>query len=175
MILPIYLEPQPILRQKTKVIKPEDISDSKFQKLIANMIATMHQAKGLGLAAPQIGLGQRLTVINLKEAIDKNSLINFEADVLVMINPYIIKKTFKKNIIEEGCLSIPGVYGTVKRPAAVKIKYFDQSGNPQNLAADNFLARVIQHEIDHLDGILFTDLVEEYSQNNRIIPDYPYI
>jgi peptide deformylase len=175
MILPIYLEPQPILRQKTQGVKLEEIKDAIFQELIENMVETMRQAQGIGLAAPQVGLGKRLTVIDLKEVVSKASLANFASDVLVLINPYITKKSFKKTLMEEGCLSIPGVYGTVKRPVDIAIDYIDQHGSKQTLKSGGLLSRVIQHEIDHLDGVLFTEKVKKYSQNKKETPSYIYV
>lgn len=177
MILPIYLEPQPILRQKTQDIELEEVKSAKFQELVQSMIETMRQAQGIGLAAPQIGLSKRLTVIDLKEVVKGSTLRQAQGDknVLILINPFVVKKSFKKSLMEEGCLSIPGVYGTVRRPSTVKIKYININGSEQTLEAENLLARVIQHEIDHLNGVLFTDKVKEYFQNKRVKPDYPFV
>lgn len=169
MILPIYLEPQPILTQKTNDLSLEQIQEAHFQQLLVNMLETMKNADGIGLAAPQIGSSKRVTVIDAV-AVDKNF-----KEPLFLINAYITRKSFKKNIMEEGCLSIPVVYGTVKRPARITIKYLDQQGNKKTLKAEGLLARVIQHELDHLDGILFTDKVIEYSQKKRTKPDYPFV
>ena len=169
MILPIYIEPQSILHKKTELIDSAIINTKKFQTLLSDMIETMHHADGIGLAAPQVGLNQRFTIINLGD-ID----VNAEKD-LVLINPRIINKSFSKNIMEEGCLSIPGVYGDVRRPANITVKYLDESNKEQKLKVEGLLARVIQHEVDHLEGILFTEKVLLYASKGQTKPAYPHI
>jgi len=116
-------------------------------KLVRDMIDTCRKANGIGLAAPQIGKSLRLCIINLE---------HMGLPPFALINPKIVKTSWKKVDMEEGCLSIPGVFGMVKRPAKVTIKATNIEGNETKFQADGILARVIQHELDHLDGILFT-------------------
>jgi len=114
------------------------------------MIEACREANGIGLAAPQIGKSIRLCIINLE---------NVGLEPFALINPKIVKKSWKKNEMEEGCLSIPGVFGIVKRPAKIKVKAQNLNGEEKTFDADGLLARVIQHEVDHLDGILFTSKI----------------
>jgi peptide deformylase len=142
-MLKIITNPNPILRQKSQPIK--DITAKELQALIPEMAETMIKKDGVGLAAPQIGQNIRLIVIRYKD------------DNLAMINPKIIKKSFLKEWDEEGCLSVPNIFGDVKRCKKITIKYLDTSGQEQKLIGEGFLARVVQHEVDHLDGVLFID------------------
>jgi peptide deformylase len=142
----IRLESDPILRKKSKEIG--DITD-RIKLLLEDMVETMNHADGVGLAAPQIGILRRAVVIDIGEG------------PLKFINPEIIEKEGEK-IDVEGCLSVPGRSGTVKRPEKVKIKYKDINGEDKVLEGKGLLARVICHEIDHLDGILYIDkMIEE--------------
>ena len=145
-MLNIITNPNPILRKKSQPIK--DVSASELQALIPEMTETMLKKDGVGLAAPQIGQNIRLIVIRYKD------------DNLAMINPKIIRKSLIKEWDEEGCLSFPNLFGDVKRCKKVTVKYLDSSGKEQKLSGEGFLARVIQHEVDHLDGILFVDKVK---------------
>lgn len=142
-MLKIITYPNPILRKKAEKIKDPLALD--IQKLIPEMIKTMLIKDGVGLAAPQIGKSIRLIVVRYK---DNN---------LIIINPKIIKRSLLKDWDEEGCLSVPGVFGYVKRCKKITVKYLDESGRERKLSAEGLLARIIQHEIDHLDGILFID------------------
>jgi peptide deformylase len=144
VILKIVQIPDPILNKKTlplKQITPEII------KLAQNMIETCKKANGIGLAAPQIGQSIRLCIIDLS---------HMGLEPFVLVNPKIIKKSWRKVELEEGCLSIPGIFGIVKRPQKITVEAQNLQGEKNQLEADGMLARVIQHEIDHLDGILFT-------------------
>lgn len=145
-LLEIRKFPDKVLKQKTQPI--ENI-DSRIQLLIDNMVETMHSAQGLGLAANQVGISQRLCVLDLSRKDEKNSLI-------VLINPVIVEK---EGLIEgeEGCLSIPGYMTTIKRPEKVLVKGHDREGNPVEIETAGLLARALQHEIDHLEGLLFID------------------
>lgn len=162
MIYPIVLNPNPILLQKTTEVSEAIIGQSAIQELIQDMYETMKNAKGIGLAAPQIGKNLRLTVIDAGDGEQ------------IFINPHVVSRSFSQVNFEEGCLSIPGVYGWVKRPEKVTVKYRDQNGQPQRKKFEGLLARVLQHEIDHLDGILFIDKVAEYTKREQIIPEYPH-
>lgn len=163
MILPIVLHPNKILRQKTRDLGKGDIELPETQQLIDDMIETMRGAKGVGLAAPQIDSDLRLTVVEVEEG-----------NPQVFINPYIVGRSLRKVVGEEGCLSIPGIYGTVKRSKKVTVKYLDQHGKKQTIKADDLLSRVLQHEIDHLEGVLFIDKIEKYTNNKEKSPEYPH-
>jgi peptide deformylase len=143
-MLKIVKTPDKILTTKTSPIKKVD---DGILNLIAEMIETCRKANGIGLAAPQIGKSIRLCIINLEHV----GLPPF-----ALVNPKIVGKSFKKIEMEEGCLSIPGIFGIVKRPAKITVKASNLDGKENKFKADGLLARVIQHEIDHLDGILFT-------------------
>jgi peptide deformylase len=140
-ILDIRVLGDPILRQSTTPVK--EITD-ELRKLVADMFETMHHARGIGLAAPQVGRTERLAVIEI------------EGEPLVVINPEILE-TSGKSKAEEGCLSIPDIYADVERPKDVVIRAMDLDGNSYELPATDLLARCLQHEIDHLDGKLFLD------------------
>ena len=146
-MLKIILHPNPILRKKS--LNVANISDKKIQELVLEMMETMIMSNGVGLAAPQIGQNIRLLVAKYK---DKN---------LVVINPIITHKSILKEWDEEGCLSIPNKYGQVRRPKNITVEFFDVQGQKQILKAKGLLARIIQHEIDHLDGILFIDTAKD--------------
>jgi peptide deformylase len=125
--------------------------DKKLGKLLNDMYETMIEYDGVGLAAPQIGLDQQIAVVDIED----------EHGTIEMINPQILE-TSGEQTGPEGCLSFPGIYGEVTRPSFVKIEAFDQKGKKYTLSAEGFLARAIQHEIDHLHGKLFTSLVSRY-------------
>jgi peptide deformylase len=141
-ILDIRVLGDPILRAETKPIA--EITD-EIRQLVKNMFETMYLAKGIGLAAPQVGRTERVAVID----VDKQPL--------VIINPEIVESASDTSKAEEGCLSIPDVYGDVVRPARVKVRAFDIEGREFEIEADELLGRCLQHEIDHLHGKLFLD------------------
>lgn len=147
-MLEIVINPNTILRKKSRELKHEEILRPEFKKLIKEMAVTMLKKDGVGLAAPQIGKNIRLIVINSEE------------EVLAFINPKIIKKSWRKKIAEEGCLSLPDIFLPVKRHLSVEVEFLDLTGQKQKIKAKDMLARVFQHEIDHLDGILFIDKAE---------------
>lgn len=130
----------------------------KTQKLIEEMLITMKTADGVGLAAPQIGESIRLCVIDQRA--DEISLKND----LVLVNPVWKKTSIKKDIMEEGCLSVPKTYGKVKRCAKIKVDALNEKGEKSSFTASGLLARVIQHEVDHLDGVLFIDKAKDIYQ-----------
>jgi len=144
-ILPIITNPNPILRKQSKEIKKDEIKSKQFQGLCFDMEKTMKKKDGAGLASPQIGKNIRLIVVNSDEG------------VIHMINPKITKKSFAKEFGEEGCLSIPDIFLKIERHKKVNCKYLDLNGNEKKIKASGMLARIIQHEVDHLDGILFID------------------
>lgn len=143
-MLKILTVPNPILTTKAEPIKQ---INREVLDLIPEMIEACRAAAGIGLAAPQIGKSIRLCIVNLEHL----GLAPF-----ALVNPKITKKSWKKVELEEGCLSIPGTYGIVKRPQNIRVKALSTRGTEDEFEADGLLARVIQHEIDHLDGILFT-------------------
>ena len=126
--------------------------DNSIRELAKDMLASMYTAKGIGLAAPQVGIQKRILVIDL-------DIENSTTPPYVFINPEIISTSAGIDTYEEGCLSIPGVYLDVIRPSSVKVSFRDEMGRPKKINADGLLARCIQHEIDHLNGILFVDHV----------------
>ncbi len=142
-VLPLVYHPDPRLHQRSAKIPEADMSALK--NLADDMAKTMIADKGIGLAAPQIGKLIRLIIVNTKNGAQ------------TMINPILKKKSFRQEWGEEGCLSIPGVFGDVKRYRAVECEFSDTNGKLRTVEASGLLARVIQHEIDHLDGILFID------------------
>lgn len=148
-LLPITKNPDPLLRKKSVKINPKEITTEKFQELLLDMTKTMKEKDGIGLAAPQIGKNIRLIVINTKDG------------VICMVNPKITKKSLRKEWDEEGCLSVPGTFGQVKRCKKITCKYLDKKGKEQTIEGEGLLARVLQHEIDHLDGILFIDKAKD--------------
>jgi peptide deformylase len=163
MILPVYTYGAQILRERTQRVQ----SDSEeIQRLIDDMIETMHGASGVGLAAPQVGRSERLFVIDLRAA--EEELVDYEeADEsetalqsivpLVFINPELELLEGARVDFEEGCLSVPELREEVERPEAVRIQFHDRFFQARELEVDGLLARVIQHEFDHLDGVLFVD------------------
>ncbi len=144
--LPIYNCFHPIMKQSTEDI--QDI-DSDLQKLVEDMFETMHTADGIGLAANQVGISKSLVVIDTSAATKKND------PKYVLINPQILESSEESNEYQEGCLSVPKFFEDVIRPKKIRVRYWDLKGKEFNIEADDTLARVMQHEIDHLNGILF--------------------
>jgi peptide deformylase len=142
-----------VLRQKaTDVPAP----GPELDRLVADMFETMYDARGIGLAAPQIGLSQRLIVVDVKEE---------GAEPMALLNPVVAEFTGPVEKYEEGCLSIPGVSAHVERPVTCVVDALDQQGNPVRIEAEGMLARCLQHEIDHLDGVLFIDRLSPIKRN----------
>ncbi len=137
------------------------IEQPDFQHLIDDMVATMYQAEGIGLAAPQIGKSIRLAVIAGE--------VDDRTEPLVLINPVIESPSLKQASMEEGCLSIPKVYGMVNRSASLELSAFDRRGKAFRLRAHGLLARVIQHEFDHLNGKLIVDRAEPITQGKELL------
>ncbi len=152
-ILPITVCGDKILRKKAAKVSK---LDNKIIKLIADMFETMHNANGIGLAANQVGANKQIFVIDISAAEGYEDI-----KPLVLINPKIISKSEETSVYEEGCLSIPDQRADVIRPAKIVIEYQDTDLKSQTIEADDLLARVMQHEYDHLQGVLFTDLVDE--------------
>jgi peptide deformylase len=142
------------LRQKAEVIRP---IDGSWKQIAADMIETLHREKGIGLAGPQVGILKRIFVAHV-----------VKMDPLVFINPSIIETSSEIIKWEEGCLSIPDLYADVVRPERIKVQAWNERGRPFTLETDGILARVIQHEIDHLEGILFIDRISEVKRKRLI-------
>tara|TARA_B100001029_G_scaffold178424_1_gene185158 strand:- start:778 stop:1299 length:522 start_codon:yes stop_codon:yes gene_type:complete len=150
----ILTEPDPFLRQKsTKVEKVDD----NIRKLMDDMLETMYEAPGIGLAAIQIGVPKRVIVMDLAKD-EKKSPLYF-------VNPEIILKSQNNSAYEEGCLSVPGQFAEINRPEKCHIKYLDYRGESKELKAEGLLATCIQHEIDHLEGILFIDYLSKLKKS----------
>jgi len=144
MIRPLITHPNDVLRGKNEDII--DVSDSKLKTLVQDMRETMIHANGVGIAATQVGIALRVAIVAAPETKER-----------VIINPRILRRSWKRWSLEEGCLSVPGSYGDVRRPWRIRVRYQDLSGKEHIETAEGMLARVFQHEIDHLDGMLFID------------------
>lgn len=146
MILDIVKYPSSLLREKCA---PVQLTDSSIKSLVSDMAETMYAAPGVGLAAPQVGVLKRVVIIDIARNPEQRNL-------MVLINPTVM--WLEGEIVgEEGCLSLPEVYDEVKRSRVVRVRYFDVFGKEHEIIGEDFLARAIQHEVDHLDGILFID------------------
>jgi peptide deformylase len=148
--------PDPVLRRKAR---PISSFDKDLQTLIDDMIDTMRDAPGVGLAAPQVGVGQRLIVIEYAEPPEEgDEEKEVKPRLFVMANPEIVKTSEEKVLGVEGCLSIPGLVGEVERYSMVQVKGLNRRGQPMKVKAEGWLARIFQHEIDHVNGVVFPDL-----------------
>jgi len=148
--------PDPVLRRKARPITK---FDGNLKILIDDMIETMRDAPGVGLAAPQVGISDRLIVVEYgeDEEDENGEIIEMPKKLYVLINPEIVKVSEEKEMGVEGCLSIPGLVGEVERYSAIQIKGLNRRGQPTKVKAEGWLARIFQHEIDHLDGIVYPD------------------
>tara|TARA_B100000780_G_scaffold165991_1_gene116114 strand:+ start:3067 stop:3588 length:522 start_codon:yes stop_codon:yes gene_type:complete len=150
----ILTEPDPFLRQKSQNVEKVD---NEIRKLMDDMLDTMYAAPGIGLAAIQVGVPQKVIVIDLSKDEEKKPLY--------FVNPKIILKSKDNSTYEEGCLSVPGQFAEIDRPNQCHINYFDYNGNQQDLKAEGLLATCIQHEMDHLEGILFIDYLSKLKKS----------
>jgi peptide deformylase len=185
MVLPIYVYGHEALREETE---PVEENSTELQQLIDDMIETMYAASGIGLAAPQVGRTERLFVVDVSPMADE---MEAEGEALpeqpmVFINPEIVWESDGETDFEEGCLSIPEVRETVTRPERITIRYLDRTLEEQEQEVGSVLARVIQHENDHLDGILFTDYLGSFRKRllkrtlrqiseGKVETDYPLV
>ena len=151
----IVIEPDPILREKSEILEKVD---DELRNLLDDMLETMYAAPGIGLAAVQVGVLKRLIVIDISKDKEKKN-------PLFLINPEIISKSKKTSIHEEGCLSLPGHFAEIERPAECQIKFIDYDGKEQELRVNGLLATCIQHEIDHLNGVLFIDYLSKLKKD----------
>lgn len=161
MILPISKLPAKVLREPVENLKFPLKKDQV--KLIKNMLDTCIFAKGVGLAAPQIGKNLNMALIYLEEA---------GIPPFMIINPKITKVSKSTDEVEEGCLSLPGVFGMVKRPTKITVEAYDLKGKKFTITDDTFLARVLQHEIDHLHNILIADKFENITNGEELLPSF---
>jgi peptide deformylase len=153
--LPILIAPNQILKARARPVKPAD--SDLVRDLIPRMFATMYKAPGIGLAAPQVSESVRLVVIDL--------VPNDKKQPHSLINPEVVAVSEELATREEGCLSLPGQYADITRPARVKVRYLDETGTKREMEAEGLLAACLQHEIDHLDGILFVDHLSALKRN----------
>jgi peptide deformylase len=158
-VLQIVTLPEPILRRKARAVTK---LDKDLQVLIDDMIETMREAPGVGLAAPQVSVSERVIVVEYADEDDEDEEEAGDKPpkpkkLYVMINPEIVKASEEMVTSVEGCLSVPGLQGEVERHLALQLKGLNRHGRPMKLKVDGWLARIFQHEIDHLNGVLFTD------------------
>ena len=155
MLRKILTEPDPILRKKCE---PLEKVDSETKKLMDDMLETMYAAPGIGLAAIQVGILKRLVVLDISKGEE-------EKKPMFLINPKIIHQSKNTSVYEEGCLSLPGQFAEIERPAECILKYIDYNGKEKELKADGLLATCVQHEVDHLNGILFIDYLSKLKKD----------
>ncbi len=176
-IIPIYNSFHPVLKKKTEPIKE---IDGKLKELVDNMFITMYRADGIGLAANQVGVSQSFVIIDVSASSDK------KIAPLVMINPIIESFSDEEVDFSEGCLSVPKFFETVVRPKNIQVRYYDMNMKEHNEEVDDILSRVMQHEIDHLNGILFYERLSPIKrtlsksklkkiQRGKVIPKYPMV
>jgi|TARA_B110001452_G_scaffold260231_1_gene257506 peptide deformylase len=151
----ILTEPNVLLRQISKPVEKVQKSD---QNLMDDMLETMYDANGIGLAAIQIGIPKRIIVMDIGK--DKNI-----KEPMYFVNPIIKQKNLEKSTYEEGCLSVPEQFAEIERPSACEVEYLDYYGNPKLLKAEGLLSTCIQHEMDHLEGILFIDYLSKLKKS----------
>ena len=151
----ILTEPDPFLRQKSRKI---DVVDDSTRSLMDDMLETMYNAPGIGLAAIQVGVPKRVIVIDLSRDEEKKNPLYF-------VNPEIITNSNVNAAYEEGCLSVPGQFAEINRPNKCKVKYLDYQGNEKILDTEGLLSTCIQHEMDHLEGILFIDYLSKLKKS----------
>lgn len=152
-ILPILCYPDPRLHT---VAKPVPAVDARIKALVADMLATMYDASGIGLAATQVDVHERVIVIDVSE--ERN-------EPLVLINPEIVRASAEKQVGDEGCLSVPGIYDGVERSKSITVRALDGEGKPRDLEAEGLLAVCIQHEMDHLLGKVFVEYLSPLKRN----------
>ena len=152
---PIIIEPDPILRKKSQSFEKVD---KEVQRLMDDMLETMYSAPGIGLAAVQVGILKRAIVIDISKQDE-------EKKPIFLINPEIIYKSEKTSVYEEGCLSLPGHFAEIERPTECHIRYIDYFGKTKELKADGLLSTCLQHEVDHLNGVLFVDYLSKLKKD----------
>lgn len=154
-IRPILIAPDPRLKVVSELVAAVD---DEIQTLIDDLFETMYEAPGVGLAAPQVGVHRRVLVMDIAEKDEASK-------PFVMVNPEILERSDCEVVYEEGCLSVPGHYADVARPDRVRVRYLDRDSEAREIAAEGFLATCLQHEMDHLDGVLFVDRISALKRN----------
>lgn len=155
MILPIYVYGSDVLRLTAKEVNPDTVNKEEFSQFISDMFETMKNADGVGLAAPQVGKSIRLLVVDGSDYSDTYSYL--KGFRRAMINPVVLEESEETATFSEGCLSIPDVHCDIIRPKKIKVEYYDENFEKVVEEFDEFACRMVQHEMDHLDGMLFTD------------------
>ncbi len=155
-VLQLCVLPDPVLRKKAKRVRT---IDGSIQKLVADLIETMHASSGAGLAAPQIGVSLRVIVIGVPEQ-----------EEIAMVNPEMVRRKGER-LVNEGCLSIPGYFGEIKRAESVVVKGLDLSGKKVRVRGEGLLAQALEHELDHLNGVLYVDHLENPESLRQVEPE----
>lgn len=155
MILPIYLYGSPVLREVAAEVDVEKEGKEELTKLLGNLFETMKNADGCGLAAPQVGISKRILVVDGNDLVDR--FPELKGFVRKMINPVVVEKSEETSEYNEGCLSIPDVDADIIRPKTITVEYIDENFELKEETFTDFASRMLQHELDHLDGIVFTD------------------
>ena len=150
----VLTDPNTELRVRSLEVSPSDVVSDRMRAMIAELKETMRAENGCGIAAPQVGIHERVIIV------DDGSGMGVRA----FVNPEITSKSFSTFLFEEGCLSVPGIWGMVKRHRSVKVRAIDENGDAVHLSAKGLLSVIFQHEIDHLDGVLFIDRVEKITR-----------
>jgi peptide deformylase len=154
-IMPVIKMDNPVLHRKAKKVRK---IDGSIQKLIDDMIDTMHDIEGVGLAAPQVGVPLQVVVIQMPD----------EEEVITLINPEMVKTSEENEMMTEGCLSLPGYRGEVKRFTSVTVKARDREGKPIRIKGEGLMAQALQHEVDHINGIVYVDHLESVDKLEKI-------
>jgi peptide deformylase len=152
-----------VLRQRAAEVSPDELRSSEVQQLIDELIETRREAGGAGLAAPQVGVAKRIAVVEVDEATRARYPYKPAVPLTVIVNPEIEPLSDEKLLINEGCLSVPGLRGDVERHTRILVKFFDRNCAPGEMVVDGLTAGTFQHEVDHLDGVLFLDRADPRS------------
>ncbi|MBI1215602.1 MAG: peptide deformylase [Alphaproteobacteria bacterium] len=165
-IMPIYIAPHSVLK---KVAEPIEAVNDELKKLMDDMLETMYNAPGIGLAAPQVGVSKRLLVLDVEQPRGPDDedlpLEKRRGKPICFVNPEVLWSSDEPNVYDEGCLSLPGQFAEIERPKKVRVKFVNYEGKQEEIEADGLLATCLQHEIDHLDGVLFVDHLSQIKRN----------
>ena len=153
----------PVLRERAAEVSLDELSSPEIQALIDDLIETRREAGGAGIAAPQVSVSKRIAVVEVDEATRRRYPYKPPVPLTVIVNPVVESLSEETLLINEGCLSVPGLRGDVERHAAVRVQYFDRNGDPREEVVRGLTAGTFQHEVDHLDGVLFVDRADPRS------------
>jgi peptide deformylase len=153
----------PVLRERAAEVGPDELQSVELQFVIDGLIAARRDAGGAGLAAPQVGISKRIAVVEVDEATRRRYPYKPPFPLTVLINPVIEPLSEEKLLINEGCLSVPGLRGDVERHVRIRVDYFDRNSEPSEIVVEGLTAGTFQHEVDHLDGVLFVDRADPRS------------